>query len=208
MGFGMSGALPTFFTTLFCVYLVQSPRLLTFSITRYNELVEIIGFWKSLLEVYEELIFNHIIRWPGQREMKAATDGSLGNLKRERQTADSTARLFQLTGTSRQRWSGWHPQWAGPQHSARSPWSPGQPGVHPQLRCWQLWLWHCSQNTPAQKELDTHFFLQGPWPETVPMAVTAVSPNWPVRICYLLSTSSAFIKGLWETEGSIIFQGK
>lgn len=112
------------------------------------------------------------------------------------------AQLFQLTGASPRRWSGWHPQWAGPRHSARSPWSPGRPGAPRQLRCWRLWPWHCSQNTPVRKDLDTLSSFKAPglkW--LVPMAVTTVSPSRPVRICYLPSTSSTSWEGCGRLGG-------
>ena len=112
------------------------------------------------------------------------------------------AHLFQLTGASQQRWWGWHPPRAGPQHSARSPWSPGRPGAHRQLRCWRRWQWHCRQSTPAQKELDTQLSPPGPWSTVVsPVVSYCCVPNWPVRICSLLSTSSASLESCGRQRG-------
>ena len=115
-------------------------------------------------------------------------------------------RLFQLTGASRQRWWGWHPQWAGPRHSARSPWSPGRPGAHRQLRCWRLWPWHCRQNTPTQKESDTHFSLQGLWSKTVsPVGCYCCVPRLASQNLFSAEHKLCLIRELWKTEESMIF---
>lgn len=44
--------------------------------------MELTGFWEALPKWWR-VKFKHAIRWFHQKEMKAATDGSLGNVRRK-----------------------------------------------------------------------------------------------------------------------------